>query len=92
MLTLNVANRASLAVTVAPFITIAVATVVLAVAHVLHLTVAIDGTPSPLTITALVVALTTVILAGRRATLTTRRGAATTGRANATVRTIAAAV
>jgi hypothetical protein len=89
MLTLG--DGVDLTVAIAPLI--AVTTVVFAIAHVLHLAVAVDRAPRPIAVTALVVTLTTVILAGRCATLATRRGAATTGRANnATVRTIAAAV
>jgi hypothetical protein len=83
---LTFGNWVGLAVAVAPVVTVTIATIILAVAHVFHLTVAIDRAPWP--IATIVVAL--AILAGRRTTLTTRRGATTTRRAHATVRTITA--
>lgn len=82
--------------------TLAVATVILALANVLHLAVAVNGAPGPVTVAAVVVALT--VLTGRAGTVAARRDAATAGRtvaagwdativaARAAVATVAAAL
>jgi hypothetical protein len=70
-----------LAVTFAPLIAVAVATVVLAIAHILHLAVTV-GAPRAITVTAVVVALAAVVLARREGlTVAARRRASATRRA-----------
>jgi hypothetical protein len=68
----------SLTVTLAPVFTVPVTTVILAIAHILHLAVTV-GAPRPVAVaTCVIVALTAIVLAGREGvTLTARRGAAT---------------
>jgi hypothetical protein len=63
----------------APLVTVPVATVILAIAHILHLAVTVRA-PRPVTVaTCVVVALTAIVLAGREGvTLAARRCAAAT--------------
>jgi hypothetical protein len=75
--------RSSLAVTLAPVVTVTdaaltVATVVLTIAHILHLAIAVRA-PRPVAITAVVIALTTVVLARRSGAVPTRGGATAAG-------------
>jgi hypothetical protein len=92
MLTLADFGRSvGLTLTFAPLIAVAVATVVLAIAHILHLAVTV-GAPRAVTVTAVVVALAAVVLARRSSALATRRGAATARRANTSVCTVTTTV
>jgi hypothetical protein len=78
-----------LAITFAPLVTLAVRAVLFAIAHILHLAVAV-GAPRPVTVAALVVALAAVIFAGRESlTLATRGSASATGGAFAATATLA---
>jgi hypothetical protein len=95
----------SLAITLTPVIPLAitVATVVLTVAHILHLTVTVNRAPRPVAVAAVVVTLPTIILTRGSAAVAARRSAATAGgpvatcgnatvTAVATVTTVTAAV
>jgi hypothetical protein len=74
----DLGRRVSLAVAVAPVVTLTVATVVIALADILHLAIAVRA-PRPIAITAVIVALAAVVLARRESlTVATRGGAATT--------------
>lgn len=92
-LTFHFAGRVGSAVAVTPVVTVtavAIATIIFAITHILHLAVAIDGAPGSVAITAVVIAVATFIFARGSTTLATRRRAATPRGANTTVRTISA--
>jgi hypothetical protein len=83
----------NLALTVASLLaitTVAVTTIVLTVTNVLHFTVAINGTPWPIAVTAVVVTLAAIVLARGSAALATWGSAAAAWRAHTTVGTLAA--